>query len=280
MAEKNTPCRYWCFTTNNYTDNDLQDLNDIGNSEDVRYLVYGKELSKLLTPHLQGFVVFSKTQRFPAVVKKLPKGSHIEQRSKNATNDEAADYCKKDDDYVEHGKLNNKGHRSDLAVVADKIKQGVSLKDVASEHGATYIRNYRGIANYKALLIEDYTPNELRGEWYVGEPGTGKSRKAREDNPDAYLKSQNKWWDGYAGEKVVIWDDLDRGAIGLGHHLKIWTDRYACTGEIKGGTVKLQHDKLIVTSNYTIEALWGEDPEMCEALQRRFKVTKFTSFFN
>lgn len=280
MAQKNPTSRYWCFTTNNYTDNDLQLLNDIGNSDDVRYIVYGKELSSLFTPHLQGFVVFKQALRFNGVLSKLPKGSHIEQRSKNATNGEAADYCKKDGDYVEHGTLNNRGHRSDLAVVADKIKQGVSLKDVASEHGATYIRNYRGIANYKALMIEDYTPNELRGEWYVGEPGTGKSRKARDDNPDAYLKSQNKWWDGYAGEKVVIWDDLDRGAIGLGHHLKIWTDRYACTGEIKGGTVKLQHDKLIVTSNYTIEALWGEDPEMCEALQRRFKVTKFTAFFN
>ncbi len=114
--------------------------------------------------------------------------------------------------------------------------------------------------------------------------GTGVSqvqvnqRKAREDNPDAYLKSQNKWWDGYSDQKVVIWDDLDRGAIGLGHHLKIWTDRYPCSGEIKGGTLKLQHETLIVTSNYNIDELWGDDLEMCKAIKRRFLVTHFTEF--
>lgn len=275
MAKSNPTSRYWCFTTNNYTDEDLNQLNDIGNSEDVRYLVYGKELSTLLTPHLQGFVIFNKPQRFNGALLKLPNGSHLEQRSKNSTNQQAADYCKKDDDYVEHGILKSQGHRSDLDVVADKIKQGVSMQDVAIDHSSTYIRNYRGIAAFKSLLTQDYTPDTVRGIWYVGSPGTGKSRKAREDNPEAYLKSQNKWWDGYAGEKVVIWDDLDRGAVGLGHHLKIWTDRYPCSGEIKGGIVKLQHDKMIVTSNYTIEDLWGEDPEMCAAIKRRFKVTRF-----
>jgi hypothetical protein len=42
--------------------------------------------------------------------------------------------------------------------------------------------------------------DNVRGIWYWGAPGTGKSREARAKYPDAYLKAQNKWWDGYTGQ--------------------------------------------------------------------------------
>ena len=63
----------------------------------------------------------------------------------------------------------------------------------------------------------------------------------------------------------------------LGHYLKIWADKYACTGEIKGGVVKLCHTTFIVTSNYSIEAMWKDDPVMAAAIKRRFKVTHMTT---
>ncbi len=37
------------------------------------------------------------------------------------------------------------------------------------------------------------------------------------------------------------------------HCLKVWADRQAVTAEVKGSTVELCHDNLIVTSNYSIE---------------------------
>lgn len=93
----------------------------------------------------------------------------------------------------------------------------------------------------KALALipqEEYTHDDLRGVWYYGEPGCGKSRKAYSENPGAYRKPQNKWFDGYKGEQVIILDDLDKyGGDKLAHYLKIWSDRYACSGEIKGSTV-------------------------------------------
>lgn len=98
----------------------------------------------------------------------------------------------------------------------------------------------------------------------------GKSHHARVlAGKSVYLKPQSKWWDGYEGQETVILDDLDFG--GLCHYLKIWSDKWACPGEVKGGTVPLLYKKFIVTSNYTPEQLFTEKEEDAPAVRRRFK---------
>ncbi len=123
----------------------------------------------------------------------------------------------------------------------------------------------------KLLSQSAYTHHTVRGEWHWGVPGAGKSHTVRTKYPDAYIKEQNKWFDGYQGEKVIIMDDVDTDC--LSHHMKIWADKYSCKGEAKGYTVKLQHEKLIVTSNYSISELFKDKgPVLIEAIQRRFKI--------
>ncbi len=56
----------------------------------------------------------------------------------------------------------------------------------------------------------------------------------------------------------------------LGHHLKIWADSALCVGETKGGYINLQHTKFVVTSNYSIEELFANDPKLIEPIKRRF----------
>lgn len=96
------------------------------------------------------------------------------------------------------------------------------------------------------------------------------------------MKAQNKWFDGYKGEPTIIIDDLDyNGGQTLGHYLKIWADKWACTGEVKGGTVPLNHRQFIITSNYSIQDIFGPDEgdsakvraaktELVAAITRRF----------
>lgn len=83
----------------------------------------------------------------------------------------------------------------------------------------------------------------------------------------------NKWWDGYQGEQVVVLDDLDKKAAEhLGHHLKLWGDKWSFTAEAKGSAIAPQYKMFVVTSNYDIEDLIKDDSVMLEAIQRRFKV--------
>lgn len=49
---------------------------------------------------------------------------------------------------------------------------------------------------------------KLENEWHWGPTGTGKSHTVRTAYPDAYLKTNTKWWDGYQKEDVVIIEEL------------------------------------------------------------------------
>jgi len=110
----------------------------------------------------------------------------------------------------------------------------------------------------KLISSSPYEHPEVRGEWHYGVAGAGKSHTVRTRYPDAYIKSQNKWFDGYQGEEVIILEDLDTST--LSHYLKIWADKWSCKGEAKGYTVKLQHKKFVVTSNYSIAELFKDTP--------------------
>lgn len=265
--------RGWCFTLNNYTDDEVNKLSCTGSDPSVAYLCYGKEVGDSRTPHLQGFLYAKTLKSFKQIKVLLSERAHVEPQ--RGTTDQAIDYCFKDGDVTEFGSRPNQGKRTDLEVATKLILDGVSLSDVAQEHPTVYVKYHRGLRDLKLTVTRPYIRETVCGLWIYGEPGTGKSHYAQSQFPDAYRKAQSKWFDGYAGEKSIILDDLDSGM--LCHHLKIWADKWACTGETKGGTVHLMHDTFVVTSNYRIEDLVPlkskdeSDDAMISALQRRFK---------
>ena len=115
--------------------------------------------------------------------------------------------------------------------------------------GDIYVKHYRNLKEIAKDHLVHVRGNEERDcRWYHGESGIGKSRKAYEEFPDAYRKMCNKWWDGYKGQKAVIMEDIDPGHQVLGHHLKIWADRYPFVAESKGGALPPEYDVFIVTS--------------------------------
>jgi len=274
--------RRWCFTVNNYS---LADETLI-QGWDTKYLVYGHEVGDSGTPHLQGFVTFPKLYLLTGV-KKLHATAHWE--ITKGTSLEASIYCKKEDpNPFERGTPPTPGKRTDLDDICAAAKAGASLKELSNLAPSTYVRNYRGIAHYKSLHVSSYLHHDVRGVWFHGAPGTGKTHAALAMYPNAYMKDQNKWFDGYAGEAVIILDDFDFGGKCLGHKLKRWLDKYPCTAETKGGTVCLQHRVFIITSNYTPDRIFGRvddhdtengQDEMVAAIVRRIQSFNFTRVF-
>lgn len=266
----------WCFTLNNYVPEDEVALASLR----CDYLIYGREIGEEGTPHLQGYVQMPKKLRLTGLKKILPRAHWEPAKGDQPSNRE---YCSKEGDFVERGEP--RVGRRGAPTQEERQRKNKRLRDTdlndLVDSGEISIMDVRKLKNARLDLAQEkpaFAASDVRGLWIWGPPGVGKSRKAREDyGDDVYLKAQNKWWDGYTGQKTVILDDMDCDA--LGHHLKIWTDRYACTGEVKGGTVNLQHERFIVTSNFSIETLFDK-PEIAAALRRRFTVIHMHPNFN
>ena len=66
---------------------------------------------------------------------------------------------------------------------------------------------------------------DVRGVWILRAPGVGKIHFARQVlvAEGYYPTLNNKWWDGYQSQKVVIMEDVDKVTVKfLHHHPKIW----------------------------------------------------------
>lgn len=261
-----TRARDYVFTLNNYTEDDENHIFSL--ALECKYIVVGKEVGESGTPHFQGFICFDLQKSFNAVKAILPDGCHIEARK--GTFKQAADYCKKDNDYFEHGTLpmdqKEKGEAGKLSSEERwALAKAGEFEKLPPEH---YVK-------YKAIHAE-YTQvadrNELDNIWICGPSGCGKSRYVRDNYPVFFSKPMNKWWDGYNHEEVVVIDDFaPEHTATMCYRLKMWMDHYAVNVEVKGGLLKIRPKTLIVTSQYSLEECFP-DPRDFDAMNRRFKI--------
>jgi len=157
-------------------------------------------------------------------------------------------------------------------LIKSLAKQG-RLDDIESKVFVSHYRTLQAIAKDYQPPVED--AEGTTGFWFYGEAGSGKSRTARQQYPGAYIKNCNKWWDGYQGQEAVIIDDVDTTHSCLGHHFKLWADRYAFQAEVKGGSRMIRPKAVVITSQYHPNQIW-QDEETLAAINRRFKLVKFS----
>nr|WAE42896.1 MAG: replication associated protein [Cressdnaviricota sp.] len=96
-----SPAKKWCFTLNNYNDNDISKLLSSISSEDL--YVIGKEIAPTTnTPHLQGFIEFKNKSRPSSIVKFTNK---IHWEKCKGSFEQNYEYCIKGENYITNIKL-------------------------------------------------------------------------------------------------------------------------------------------------------------------------------
>ena len=300
--------RSYCYTANNYNKEDEDYLQSIP----CKYHVYGKETGESGTPHLQGFIQFNTPRYLGSVIRLINSQAgdhegtpHIHVEKARSASHIAALYCKKGEQRPSEWKAKkdagpNFGKNADVWEKGDPPTM-MTLTSRAEKNRHLINTNFAKLVDdgdvspYQAPMLYRTRcilqqgkmarkTEDVRGVWIVGPPGTGKSHYTHTHWPQHFVKNQNKWFDGYDDEDVIVLDDLD--CDHFGHLLKRWADKWPVTGEVKGGTVNLNHSKFVVTSNYTIEDLYGLpdkngviDKMLVNALKRRFKVIRMNKKF-
>lgn len=134
----------------------------------------------------------------------------------------------------------------------------------------TYARFQKSVDRYRS-----YKPlkrnDDIEVHLFIGEPGTGKTRKAYELFPDIYAFpiGPQLWADGYMGQPDVLIDDFS-GQMRLVDTLR-FLDRYPIQIPRKGGFTWWCPNTIIITSNNHPSTWykWEDRTSQEKALKRR-----------
>jgi len=266
--------RCWCFTLNNPSENAVAACLQLVEDKKVKYIIVGKEVGESGTPHLQGFVQLLNPKGMPATKRLLPGNPHLE--SMKGTHDQAIEYCEKDGDFQQAGERPMSQKKKGEVEIArwDTARQAAKegrFDDIPSDIYMRCMNTVKKIHFEYVLTQQQQQLDELLNEWRWGPSGCGKSRSCREHFPILFNKPLNKWWDGYNGEETVLIEDVDPShEKWIAHFLKMWGDHYPIQAEIKGGVIQVRPQRILVTSQYSIEQCF-QDQKTVEALKRRYK---------
>jgi hypothetical protein len=260
--------KHYCFTVNNYTEQDESALSTL--AETVSYLVYGRECGANGTPHLQGFVSFKTRKTFNQAKTSINARAHLEVA--RGSPQENRNYCKKDGDYEEFGECPvGQGKRSDLEVIAERLREGEQLRKIAHEHPGSFIRYSTGLRRF----AEMYTPQR---SWvctvivYYGATGTGKTRRVHQAEDDLWSYPGGGWFDGYEGQEAALFDDFGGHEFKLTYLLKL-LDQYPMRVPIKGSFMNWLPKRIYLTSNVAPNMWYANALDMHKrALLRRLHI--------
>lgn len=241
---KTTPkMRHYCLTF--FTEPRITDMTGI------RYFIAGKETCPTTQKiHWQAYIELYNSQRFSWIKKTFnDKTVHIEKRE--GTREEARDYCKKENQFVEHGKwIKGQGHRTDLEEIGLSLTSGeATINDIMENSPATYCQYRNGLKDLAALGTKKKTKNfrELEVVLITGPTGCGKTREAMVESEYRIQGTQLAWWQDYSQEKIICIDEYNND-VGITEMLNI-LDGYQLRLNVKGSHTYANWNKVYITTN-------------------------------
>jgi hypothetical protein len=268
--------RLWAFTNFDPVFNYEQYLS----TSSAEYLAYGLETCpKTKKQHAQGFVYFSAPRGSVKQVAKELGRCHVEMCK--GTLDQNSDYCSKEGDLVELGVKPKQGKRVDLEKHAEAIRLGKrKAEEIYVEHPAVLHQYGRTLDRLEDIALRKRFRTEMTvGLWIWGPTGVGKSHAVFQGfDPDTHYVhnlNDNGWWDGYTGQKIVIFNEF-RGQVTFSELLDL-ADKWPKTVKRRGRQpVPFIAERIVVTSSSPPEAVYAnacDNHERMEQLKRRFEVT-------
>lgn len=284
--------RRFCFTLANPSEDTHYELANIQFiCPDFRYLIYQVEKAPTTgTEHIQAYLELNAVYRFQRVLSLLPDGSHVE--SARGTCQQNILYCSKADSRVngpfEYGtpSVRSQGRRSDLLSLMSTLETATSLEEAvlsSESNQACYVKYHRGLEKLASLKKKPISnrigiqPRRVCVIW--GPTGTGKTHTAYtslqtlypEEEPFICPCNSGQWFDGYNGQRGVIFDDFraQDDNMPVSTFLRIF-DKYPLTVPIKGGFVQWSPETIYLTTNINPASFYSNQPEQTyQAVQRR-----------
>jgi len=250
----NRKTRATLWTLNNWTETELDLAREY--AQHVKYMCWSQEVGEEGTPHLQGYVAWDNPRSLTQF--KTDLGGRLHYGDKNGnTNGSAAQnraYClgqveKKgftdNPTFEEYGELPEQGARTDWRRAVAHLQSNQPVYTVVAEQ-PQLLPCVRALERFQQLSHQPLN-RAVNVIILIGAAGAGKSRWAHDNYPDLYSKPEGKWWDGYNGQKTILFDDY-YGYMPYSQLLKV-CDRYPINVPVKCGYIYGQWDTVIITSN-------------------------------
>lgn len=227
----------YCITINRELK--ITNFNDIynNNKDEIRYIISGTELGKKNDKHeqykhYQVYIQLFKQHRFKSI-KDIFNDNTIHIEEQKGTNTHARNYCWKGDNnekgtdepaegciYEEYGLFcEGQGSRPGMLRIKKLLDDGWEHKDIVKNDNdfITYSKHLTFFKWYKHTLDEEIfnkERNPIEVNVIYGSEATGKTTSIRkkEGYSNCYKltnpNKDNKHWNGYNGQKVLIIDDF------------------------------------------------------------------------
>lgn len=164
-VSKKRGSRGWCFTLNNYTEEEVNKIKKLYTLNTVEKLIFGKEVGEECgTPHLQGYIYWSYTKTIEDM-KRINGRMHLEEAKGGYMRNTI--YCTKDKNFVQKGMDKYlKAIQEEEDFLSDKKikkwdksdKLDIEVQDGLDDMMHEYIDNLR-------IINEEYNDNEEEALW-------------------------------------------------------------------------------------------------------------------